>query len=70
MSAWERVTKTVAPNDEELVARTVTHWKQDADLGGIRDDQERGKLPDQEQAAFAQFWDDVDGLLAKLAGRK
>ena len=36
--------------------------KQDADLAGIRDNQELAKLPDQERAELEQLWDDVDGL--------
>ena len=39
----------IEPGNKELVAKTLTHWKQDADLAGIRDDQELAKLPDEER---------------------
>jgi len=30
----------IEPGNKELVAETLSHWKQDADLAGIRDNQE------------------------------
>jgi hypothetical protein len=32
VSAWKGVAMTVAPGNKELVASTLAHWKQDADL--------------------------------------
>jgi hypothetical protein len=58
----------VERGNKALVAGTLARWRQDADLGGIRDARERAKLPESEQAALERFWDDVDGLLARIKG--
>ena len=60
---------TVGPGNKEEVAKTLTHWKTDADLAGIRDENELAKLPEDERAAFQKFWKDVDELLAKARGK-
>ncbi len=54
--------------DKETVAKTVAYWKADADLAGIRDAEALAKLPDEERAAFAKLWADVDALIAEVAG--
>jgi eukaryotic-like serine/threonine-protein kinase len=70
LSAWKRVSMIVEPGNKELVAKTLTHWKQDADLAGIRDAKELAKLPDEERAALKQLWGDVEALLTKVHGGK
>jgi hypothetical protein len=50
------------------VARTLAHWKQDADLAGIRDEASPAKLPEGEREAFRALWDDVEALRKKAAG--
>ena len=40
LSDWKRVSMIIEPGHKETVAKTLTHWKQDADLAGIRDTQE------------------------------
>ena len=59
---------TVGPGNKEMVAKTMNHWKGDADLAGIRDDAELAKLPEDERAVFRKLWEDVDGLLARVTG--
>ena len=68
--AWNRVTMTAEPGSKELVARTLDHWKQDADLAGIRDTQELAKLPEGEQKEWQSLWADVDALLKRTQGSK
>jgi serine/threonine protein kinase/tetratricopeptide (TPR) repeat protein len=63
LSAWKRVSRIVAPGNKDLVASTLAHWKQDANLAGIRDERELAKWPEDERAAFKRFWSDVDALL-------
>ena len=70
LSVWKQVSMIIEPGNKELVAKTLAHWKQDADFVGIRDDKELGKLSDEEHAAFKQLWIDVDALLTQVAGRK
>jgi hypothetical protein len=55
----------VEPGNKELVAKTLTHWKQDTDLAGIRDEQELAKLPEDERKAWQSLWADVDALLKR-----
>ena len=40
----------------------MRHWQRDADLAGVRDDKERGELPEDERAALAKFWKEVERL--------
>jgi tetratricopeptide (TPR) repeat protein len=67
--AWEKVLDSGPAELKAMVVPTLTHWKSDADLAGIRDAKERDTLPDDERAAVARLWDDVDRLLARAAGR-
>jgi hypothetical protein len=70
LSAWERVAMTVGPGNKEAVTKVLAHWKGDADLADIRDDAALAKLPEQERAAFKQFWTDVDALLTRMEDHK
>ncbi len=47
------------------LARLLAHWQQDTDLTAIRDKAVLGKLPAEEQKAFAHLWADVAVLLKK-----
>jgi eukaryotic-like serine/threonine-protein kinase len=69
LSAWNRVKLTSGPGNKELVARTLAHWKADADLASIRDEKELAKLPEKERAAFKRLWSDVDQLLTEAGGQ-
>jgi tetratricopeptide (TPR) repeat protein len=68
LSAWNRISMIIEPGNKELVARTLTHWKEDADLASIRDASALRKLASEEKAAFEQLWKDVDALLTKVSG--
>ena len=70
LSAWKRVSIIIEPGNKELVAKNLTHWKEDAELAGIRDEQDLAKLPEEERAAFKQLWNDVESLLTKMGSRK
>ena len=70
LSAWKRVSMIIEPGNKELVAKNLTHWKEDAELASIRDEKELSKLTEEERTAVKQLWNDVDGLLTKLGGRK
>ena len=49
---------------------TLQHWKEDADLAGIRDEKELAKLPEEERTLFKRLWNDVDQLLSRANGSK
>ena len=67
LSDWNRVSLIVGPGNKELVARALVHWKKDADLAGIRDEQELAKLPEAERKEWQALWADVDALLTTVA---
>ena len=68
LSAWKQVAMIIEPGNKELVAKTLQHWKEDADLASIRDEKELAKLTEEERAAVKQLWNDVDGLLTTVGG--
>ena len=67
LSAWSKIAQTVGPGNPETVAKTLTHWKEDADLAGVRDEKELAKLPEAERAEWRALWAEVDALLAKVS---
>jgi serine/threonine protein kinase len=70
LAAWSKILESGAPQARPVVASTLKHWKEDADLAGVRDDAALAKLPQEERAACKQLWGDVDGLLSKVGDRK
>ena len=65
LSAWRRVDMTVGPGNKELVAKTLEHWKTDADLAGVREEKALAALPEAERAEWQSLWDDVAALIQK-----
>jgi eukaryotic-like serine/threonine-protein kinase len=66
LAAWAKVLDGGnEPGRKQAVARTLAHWKEDADLAGIRDEGAWAKLPEQEREGFRTLWADLDRLLAK-----
>ena len=57
------------PGNRALVAKTLGHWKADADLAGVRDADALAKLPEAERAEWQALWDEVDALLAKVVAK-
>ena len=45
-SAWSNLLESDVPKSPALVAKTLAHWKEDADLSGIREEKEMAKLPE------------------------
>ena len=70
LSAWKRVAMIVEPGNKELVAKTLAHWKQDADLASLRNTQELAKLPEAERKEWQSLWADVDILFRRTQGLK
>ncbi len=54
--------KTLAPGNQEIVARTLAHWKQDTDLAGVRNASALEKLPEPERSQWQALWMDVESL--------
>jgi len=53
----------------QAIAETLTHWQQDTDLAGFRDEAALAKLPDNERKGWKSLWANVDALLAKAHSR-
>jgi hypothetical protein len=51
------------------VIRTLTHWREDPDLAGVRDPGAPEKLPEDERHAWRQLWADVAALLRRAGGQ-
>jgi hypothetical protein len=45
----------------------MKHWQTDPDLSGVRDEKELWRLPKEEQAAWLQFWAEVEILRKTVA---
>jgi tetratricopeptide (TPR) repeat protein len=53
--------------DRDKVQKVLEHWREDADLAGIRDRDALARLPAAERAACERLWSDVAGLIKKAA---
>ncbi len=68
LATWGRLLDSGAADMKATVTTTLQHWKEDADLAGIRDEKELAKLPEAERTAFKRLWNDVDQLLTRANG--
>src|SRR5262249_59144797 len=48
-----------------FIVRPLSHWKEDPDLAGIRDQAALTKLPEEEQQTFTLLWTRATALLKK-----
>jgi serine/threonine-protein kinase len=53
------------PDTERQARQTLSRWRTDPNLAGVREAAELAKLPDDEQKAWERFWGDVDYLLVR-----
>jgi eukaryotic-like serine/threonine-protein kinase len=53
------------PKAADASRKLLLHWKQDADLAAVRDQEALGKLPQSEQTDWRKLWGEVDALLAR-----
>ncbi len=66
LAAWGKVLDGGnEPARKQAVAGTLAHWKEDADLAGLRDEAALAKLPEGEREGFRALWVEVDRLLAR-----
>ena len=45
----------------------LSHWREDADLAGVRDADALMKLPDAERQEWQKLWQEVEALLKQAA---
>jgi hypothetical protein len=65
LAAWATVLEKGPPQARPVVQRTLGHWRQDPDLGGLRDKAELARLPEAERRACRDLWAEVDALLRR-----
>jgi tetratricopeptide (TPR) repeat protein len=65
LAAWARVSAKSAPEARQEVRGTLAHWREDPDLGGLRDKAELVRLPDAERRACRELWAEVDAVLTR-----
>ncbi len=70
LAAWVKRLEGGKPAARSSIARTLAHWKEDADLNAIRDPGALSVLPPDEQVACRKLWSDVDALLEKSRGAR
>jgi hypothetical protein len=68
LAHWTKQAETGKLEAKGLVRQGRRHWKDDADLAGLRDRGEPAKLPENEQTAWRALWAEVDELLEKAQG--
>jgi tetratricopeptide (TPR) repeat protein len=65
--AWGHLLESGAPQARESVAEALAHWKQNSDLGGIRDEEALARLPEAERKEWQALWADVNSLQSRRA---
>jgi eukaryotic-like serine/threonine-protein kinase len=65
LAIWAKFVESGPPQARTFIVQTLQHWREDADLAGIRDEGGLAKLPDGEREGFRALWVEVDRLLAK-----
>ncbi len=66
LAAWSRTLGDGKPASRTAALRTLTHWKSDPDLAGVRDEPGLANLPEDERQPWRALWADVDTLLKKV----
>jgi hypothetical protein len=55
--------QTGLPGVKEVVSLRLRRWKAEADLTGIRDEDDLKQLPETERRAWREFWAEVEALI-------
>jgi hypothetical protein len=72
LAMWGKQAEGGQPQTRALVQKTLQHWKEDADLAGVRDAAALVRLPEAERAEWKKLWADVEATRKKAgeAGQK
>jgi tetratricopeptide (TPR) repeat protein len=60
---WAKRVESGPPQSRQEVQQTLTHWKDDSDLAGVRGEPALAKLPEAERPAWRKLWADVEAVL-------
>ena len=70
MPSWRLGTRASAATTGKApaeVARTLTAWKAESDLAGVRDPDALARLPEAERKDWQALWADVEELLVRAS---
>jgi serine/threonine-protein kinase len=70
LTVWTKQAGSWFPAVRAEALQALNHWREDADLAGVRDADALDQLPAGERAEWRQLWADVDSLLQKAGGGK
>ena len=70
VATWNKLLGSGPPQARPFIAQTLSHWKQDSDLAGIRDAEALPKLPETERKEWQGLWEEVEALLKRAQGPK
>ncbi|MGO9816149.1 MAG: hypothetical protein ACLP53_35950 [Isosphaeraceae bacterium] len=70
LAAGIKLFESGPPQVRPSIVQTMAHWRQDADLAGVRDAQDLNKLPADEQKAWRSLWEDADSLLKRVGSSR
>jgi serine/threonine-protein kinase len=63
LTVWTQTFDRAPAKAREQIREVVTHWQDDPDLAGIRDQEGLARLPDEERKQWESLWFDVDALI-------
>jgi hypothetical protein len=63
LAFWTKLAQAGKAEAKQRVSNRLRHWRQDLDLGAIRDEATVKALPENEQVACRALWADVEALL-------
>ncbi len=67
LAAWKPRLSSPVPAEQSQAVRALSHWREDADLAGVRDADALMKLPDAERQEWQKLWQEVEALLKRAA---
>jgi hypothetical protein len=70
LDAWARKLESGLAADRARVQETLTWWRQDPDLAGLRDADALARLPPAERQEWSTLWSDLDALLRRARPSK
>jgi tetratricopeptide (TPR) repeat protein len=68
LTAYGKLLKKSTAETRALVRQSLSHWRQDSDLSGIRAAAAVDSLPEEERASCRALWTDVEKLLHEVSG--
>ena len=64
-TTWDRIADK-EPGAQAFIHKTLSHWREDADLVGVREADALGRIGVEERAVWRKFWGEVDARIGKL----